>query len=90
MGYIVQWHSTTSWLLKKRLRAVCKQERKVKNLEGERYAKLASPRSKKSQATNPLAGATWEQSISSEMIAVTEPVQTKNYAARAELDRLQE
>lgn len=74
-----------------------KRQRKVKALTQEREvlvkameAELAHLRLKKTAALNNLAGATYEQSISSEMQAVTTGYDTRIRAKDEELKQLRE
>ena len=50
---------------------IIRMEEKLDQLKDEQEVKLALLRAKKNRANNNLAGATWEQSISEEMNAVT-------------------
>ena len=68
---------------------VAAQKRKVARLGHERDAQLAALRDKKALANNNLAGAAWEQSISTEMTAVAEQYRQKIEAAQRELERIQ-
>tara|TARA_R110002049_G_scaffold180263_4_gene347281 strand:- start:3423 stop:3896 length:474 start_codon:yes stop_codon:yes gene_type:complete len=60
------------------------------NLEKERDQNLVALQNKKRYADNNLAGATWEESISSEMQAINEQYQSKIDSQRRKIDRLQE
>ena len=51
-------------------REIDKEEANIRILQDKRDRELAALRSKKRRANNNLAGATWQQSISDEMIAV--------------------
>lgn len=73
-----------------------KLERKIDRLEDEidamedaRANKLAQLRAKKNQANNNLAGATWEQSIATEMRAITDDFNARIERRQAEVDRTQ-
>ena len=71
-------------------RQIVRREDRVEILESERDRKIAALRSKKRYANNNLAGATWEESISSEMQAVNEQYQSKIDSERRKIDRLQD
>jgi len=68
---------------------VAAQKQRVRQLERERDAELAALRDKKALANNNLAGAAWEQSISTEMSAVVEQYRQKIDAAQRELQRIE-
>ena len=63
-------------------------EREIKLLETAMETELASLNEKKGRANNNLAGATWEQSISSEMQVVADKYRLKIATAQARLDSL--
>lgn len=71
-------------------REIKRREGRFRGLEAEREQKIAALQNKKSYANNNLAGATWEESISSEMRAVNEQHQSKIDSERRNIDRLQE
>jgi hypothetical protein len=60
----------------------------ILSYEASMDSELAALRARKSQARNNLAGATWEQSISTEMEAVAARYATKIRIARDEIDVL--
>lgn len=61
---------------------------KISALRANCNRQLAGLRAQKAQANNNLAGATWEGSISSEMIAVSTRCDTESRMAKDELDEL--
>jgi hypothetical protein len=65
------------------------QQNSILSYEAMMDSELAALRAKKSQARNNLAGATWEQSISTEMEAVAAKYATKIRIARDEIEALQ-
>lgn len=67
---------------------VAYQQNSILSYEAMMDAEMAALRAKKSQARNNLAGATWEQSISTEMEAVAARYATKIRIARDEIDAL--
>jgi hypothetical protein len=69
-------------------RKIASQKRYISGLQSSMDRDLAGLRAKKSQANNNLAGAQWEQSISTEMQAVTERYRSKISIAENQLDRL--
>ncbi len=71
-------------------RNIKKSERKIDKLEARRTQELAALRSKKRYANNNMAGATWEQSISTEMQAVSERYSSMIETERDELKRMRE
>lgn len=71
-------------------RNIKKSERKVDELESRRSRELAALRNKKRYANNNMAGATWEQSISTEMQAVSERYSSMIETERDELKRMRE
>jgi len=64
------------------------QQNSILSYEAMMDSELAALRAKKSQARNNLAGATWEQSISTEMEAVAARYATKIRIARDEIEAL--
>jgi hypothetical protein len=68
---------------------IAAQKREITRLERERDRKLSALRDKKAFANNNLAGAAWEQSISTEMTAVAEQYRQKIDSAEKELARIQ-
>lgn len=89
--------TTSAWdkveasnLLREARREIDRREDRVASLETERDQKIAGLKNKKRYANNNLAGATWEESISSEMQAITDQYQSKIDAEHRKLDRLQE
>jgi hypothetical protein len=64
------------------------QQNSILSFEAMMDSELAALRAKKSQARNNLAGATWEQSISTEMEAVAAKYATKIRIARDEIEAL--
>jgi hypothetical protein len=64
------------------------QQNSILSFEAMMDSELADLRAKKSRARNNLAGATWEQSISTEMEAVAARYATKIRIARDEIDAL--
>jgi uncharacterized protein DUF4124 len=71
-------------------REIHRREAQVTSLEKERDQKLAALQNKKRYANNNLAGATWEESISSEMQAINDQYQSKIDSQRQKIGRLQE
>ena len=71
-------------------REIDRREAQISSLERERDQKLAALKNKKRYANNNLAGATWEESISSEMQAINDQYQSKIDSQRRKIDRLQE
>lgn len=69
-------------------RKITSQKRYISSLQSSMDRDLAGLRAKKSHANNNLAGAQWEQSISTEMQAVTERYRSKISVAENQLDRL--
>ncbi len=63
-------------------------ERAIRNHNEGLDAELAALRNKKRYANNNLAGATWEQSISAEMQAVSHKYKTKISIEQGKIDRL--
>lgn len=63
-------------------------EREISKLEAGMDAELATLRNKKSLARNNLAGATYEQSISTEMQSITEKYKTKISTVQMKLESL--
>lgn len=61
---------------------------RINSLQNGRDRELAALREKKQRANNNLAGAVWEQSISNEMIAVTDSYNSKISAAERTLTDL--
>lgn len=66
---------------------ISRSESEIRELEKRMEAELAALRNRKRFANNNLAGATWEQSISGEMQAVTEKYRSQISTAQAKLDR---
>ncbi|RLQ23543.1 DUF4124 domain-containing protein [Seongchinamella sediminis] len=79
-----------SRLLREAEREIDRREDRIDYLEAERDKKIAALRNKKRYANNNLAGATWEESISSEMQAVNDQYQSKIDSQQRKIDRLQE
>lgn len=77
-------------LLREVRREIDRREARVASLESESDQKIAILKNKKRYANNNLAGATWEESISSEMQVITDQYQSKIDAEHRKLDRLQE
>lgn len=71
-------------------REIDRREAQITSLEKERDQKLAALKNKKRYANNNLAGATWEESISSEMQAINDQYQSRIDSQRRKIDRLQE
>ena len=71
-------------------REIDRREARVASLESERDQKIAILKNKKCYANNNLAGAIWEESISSEMQVITDQYQSKIDAEHRKLDRLQQ
>lgn len=69
-------------------RKILESEREIERIQGRMEKDLAELRSKKGYARNNLAGATWEQSISSEMQAVAARYQAEMQTEQARLDDL--
>jgi hypothetical protein len=67
-----------------------KLESDIRGFERSRDAELRALRARKIAANNNLAGATWEQSISTEMQAVTEKYKTNIEGARSEIGQLRQ
>lgn len=63
-------------------------ERRIARLQDRMNAEVAALRKKKAAASNNLAGATWEQSISTEMQAITMRYQAEMQTERLLLDDL--
>ena len=63
------------------------KEKEIESLRHEMDADMAILKRKKSYANSNLAGAAWEQSISTEMDAVARKYQVKIDAARYDLDK---
>lgn len=61
-------------------------ERDINGLQAQRDRELQALQVKKSVAKNNLAGATWEQSISTEMTAVSETYRTRIQVVRDRID----
>lgn len=64
-------------------------EREIKANNDAMESELNTLKAKKSLAKNNQAGATWEQSLSTEMQAVSEKYKTKNAALQAKIERLE-
>jgi hypothetical protein len=77
-------------VLREANREIDRREDRITSLEKERDQKLAELKNKKRYANNNLAGATWEESISTEMRAITDQYQSKIDSDRRKIDRLQE
>lgn len=71
-------------------RNIKRSERRIDELEDRRAQELAALRNKKRYANNNMAGATWEQSISTEMQAVTERYSSMIETERDKLKRMRE
>lgn len=65
-------------------------ERQIERYQKDMDAELAALRNAKDAAANNLAGATWEQSLSTEMQAVTTKYQTKIKIAQDKIATLRE
>ncbi|MBN7798748.1 DUF4124 domain-containing protein [Parahaliea mediterranea] len=76
--------------LREARREIDRREDRIESLEAERDRKIAALKNKKRYANNNLAGATWEESISSEMQAINHQYQSKIDSERRKIDRLQE
>jgi hypothetical protein len=74
-------------ILDRRIRA---KEQEITKYQRQRDAEMAVLRARKTRANNNLAGATWEQSISTEMVAVAEKYRAMIDVARGELQVLRE
>jgi len=70
-------------------RKIREKEREIEKYGKQRDREMARLKKKKSYAANNLAGATWEQSISTEMRAISDKYDSKIRAAERELERLQ-
>lgn len=68
-------------------RDIKRSENKLKRYQSSMSKELAGLKAKKSRANNNLAGAQWENSISTEMQAVTEKYKNLMDAERSSLDR---
>jgi len=77
-------------LLREANREIDRREDRISSLERERDQKIAALKNKKRYANNNLAGATWEESISTEMRAINDQYQSKIDSQRSIIDRLQE
>lgn len=79
-------------LVATRLKSIDEQiaynQNRIADYEATMDSELAALRAKKSQARNNLAGATWEQSISTEMEAVAANYATKIRIAQDEIEAL--
>lgn len=62
-------------------------EREIRDLEREQERELEALREKKAYARNNLAGATWQQSISTEMQSVVERYKTRIGMVNSRIDR---
>lgn len=71
-------------------REISDLEDRIRGYERRMDSELTSLRLKKTRAANNTAGATWEQSISDEMSAVTSRYQTKIDSAQRQIDRLRD
>ena len=65
-----------------------KLEKQISNYQKEMDSEIRRLREKKMYAANNLAGATWEESISTEMNAIVASIKTKIDAARAKIQSL--
>lgn len=70
--------------------AIAGLERDINGYQKSMDAELAALQAKKSLANNNLAGATWEQSIATEMQAVTAKYQTRIQAAQERIKALRQ
>lgn len=64
-------------------------QQKIRQLEDDQAAELAALKRKKAYATNNLAGATWESSISEEQKAVAQKYESRMANERAKIERLE-
>ena len=71
-------------------RDIAAENRRIRSLQQSMEAELEKLRQKKRQARNNLAGAQWEQSISTEMSAVVERYNTKIKATSDRVSRLED
>ncbi len=67
-----------------------KLEKEISNYQKEMDSEIRRLRDKKLYAANNLAGATWEESISTEMGAIVESIKTKIDAAREKIKSLKD
>ncbi len=67
-----------------------KLEKRINSYQSEMDSEIRRLRDKKMYAANNLAGATWEESISTEMSAIVASIKTKIDAARAKIQSLKE
>ncbi|QNM94921.1 DUF4124 domain-containing protein [Chitinimonas koreensis] len=70
--------------------SIAKLDRDYENLAASMQADLDALKAKKSRAKNNLAGATWEQSISTEMQAITTSYDNRMKTNREQANRLRE
>jgi len=68
---------------------ILRNQTKLRLLSSQMEAELQALRNKKARANNNLAGAVYEQSVSSEMNAVTSSYSNKIEIVKAEIERLQ-
>ncbi len=71
-------------------RQVKRREDHIARLEAERDGQIAVLKDKKRFASNNLAGATWEDSLSSEMQVINDQYQSKIESEQRKIDRLHE
>lgn len=71
-------------------RDIKRKEQRISELERERDRKIAALRNKKSYANNNLAGATWEESISSEMMVITDQYSAKIDREMRDIERMED
>ncbi|MBV1920419.1 MAG: DUF4124 domain-containing protein [Pseudomonadales bacterium] len=67
-----------------------KLEKEISNYQKEMDSEIRRLRNKKQYAANNLAGATWEESISTEMSAIVASIKTKIDAAREKIKSLKD
>ena len=77
-------------VLREANREINRRENQIASLEKARDQKLAALENKKRYSNNNLAGATWEESISTEMQATNDQYQSKIDSKRRKIERLQD
>jgi hypothetical protein len=71
-------------------RRIDRHERKIRNLQDARAREIAIIRQKRRRAMNNLAGATWEQSMATDMQSVTDRYESEIDIEQRAIDRLRD
>ncbi len=71
-------------------RKIARLDQDIEDLEDERDRRLDAIAKKREQANNNLAGATWEQSLATEMASVSQDYNARITAKRSEINRLRD